>query len=233
MSTLCIIPARGGSKRLPGKNIRPFAGRPMLAWSIAAARESRLFDSVLVSTDDEEIAAVARDNGAEVPFLRPAELADDFTPTIPVVEHALQWHEANRGPVVTACCLYATAPFVSAEFLRAGYEQLQQHPEAEFAVSVTAFSFPVFRSLKLGAEGRIAMFWPENELTRSQDLPAAYHDAGQFYWGRRPAFASRRGFFNGVTYPVILPQHLVQDIDNEEDWTLAEWKYQRLQALAL
>ncbi len=222
MTTLCVIPARGGSKRIPRKNIKDFGGRPMIAWSIAAVKASGVFDAIVVSTDDAEIAEVAESFGAEVPFVRPAELATDFTLTIPVIHHAVTWWEANRGPVDCACCVYATAPFLQPEALIEGRDALRSHPEAEFAFSVTSYAFPIFRALKLSADGTVKMLWPENELKRSQDLPEAWHDAGQFYWGTKQAWARRQGFFSANARPVRVPRRFVQDIDTPEDWAVAE-----------
>ena len=194
----------------------------MIARSIDAALESRVFDAVLVSTDSDEIAAVAESCGAEVPFRRPAELSGDHAPTLPVVAHAIRWWEQNRSQVDNACCIYATAPFLQPGFLREGLETLRQHDDAEFAFSVTSYAFPIFRALNIPDHGRVQMFWPENEMKRSQDLPEAWHDAGQFYWGRKDAFLSHHGVFGAVSYPVVLPRHLVQDIDTPEDWERAE-----------
>lgn len=222
MTTLCVIPARGGSKRIPRKNIKDFCGRPMIAWSIAAAKAAGVFDAIVVSTDDAEVADVARAHGAEVPFVRPAELATDFALTIPVIGHAVNWWEENRGPVDVVCCVYATAPFLRPESLVAGHDLLRAHPDAEFAFSVTSYAFPIFRAVGVSPQGRVQMFFPENELKRSQDLPAAYHDAGQFYWGTKRAFRERSGFFSAVSYPVMLSRREVQDIDTPEDWAIAE-----------
>lgn len=219
---IAVIPARGGSKRIPRKNVKPFLGRPIIAWSIDAARAAGVFDAVLVSTDDDEIAAVAERCGAEAPFRRPAELADDFAPTLPVVAHAIRWFEEQRGPVDLACCIYATAPFLQPEFLLAGFDVLAANADVEFAFSVTSFAFPIFRAIKLNDDGTVGMHWPENELKRSQDLPAAWHDAGQFYWGRNAAFQKHLGPFSARSLPIVLPRHVVQDIDTEEDWELAE-----------
>ena len=219
---LCVIPARGGSKRIPRKNIRSFAGKPMIAWSIEAALAAGVFDAVVVSSDDEEIAAVAKSLGAETPFVRPAELCDDHIATMPVIAHAIRWWEEHRGAVDYCCCVYATAPFLQLEFLRKGLDLLLEKPEAEFSFSVTSYAFPVFRALRITESGGVEMFWPENELKRSQDLPEAWHDAGQFYWGRRDAFLGQNGFFSARSYPVVLPRHLVQDIDTAEDWDRAE-----------
>jgi N-acylneuraminate cytidylyltransferase len=226
MQTIAIIPARGGSKRIPRKNIRPFCGKPMIARSIEAALESRVFDAVVVSTDDEEIAAVAESCGAQAPFRRPPELSNDHAATLPVIAHAIRWWEENRGPVQFACCIYATAPFLRSEFLREGFRVLKEKNEAKFAFSVTSYAFPIFRAIQLGESGQVEMFWPENEMKRSQDLPEAWHDAGQFYWGRRDAFLERQGIFTARSYPVVLPRHLVQDIDTPEDWERAERMFQ-------
>jgi pseudaminic acid cytidylyltransferase len=225
---ILIIPARGGSKRIPRKNIRPFCGKPMIAWSIVAGLESKLFDHILVSTDDDEIANVAIDWGAEVPFRRPSELADDHTPTLPVLVHAIEWYESHREPVDLVCCLYPTAPFVRPGFLHEGKKILQGHPDAEFAFSVTSFAYPIFRALKSEDDGTLTMVWPEYELSRSQDLPQAFHDAGQFYWGTRAAFLSARSMLSARCYPVHLPRLFVQDIDTEEDWEIAETIFKSL-----
>jgi pseudaminic acid cytidylyltransferase len=219
---IAIIPARGGSKRIPRKNVREFCGKPMIAWSIAVALEAKAFDAVLVSTDDEEIAAIAEASGAQAPFRRPADLATDQAPTLPVIAHAMRWFEEHRGPVRFACCIYPTAPFLQAQALLEGLKILEAHGDADFAFGVTSYEFTIFRSLKRDPDGTVSMFWPENELTRSQDLPQAWHDAGQFYWGRKEAFLNCRGVFSARSYPVILPRHLVQDIDTPEDWEVAE-----------
>lgn len=226
---VAVIPARGGSKRIPRKNVKPFCGKPILGWTIEAARASGVFDTVVVSTDDEEIAAVALDYGAEAPFRRPAELADDFAPTLPVIGHVVNWWEKHRGPIRLACCIYATAPFLQPQYLREGLRLLEADAEAEFALSVTSYAFPIFRALKRNADGTVGMFWPENELVRSQDLPQAWHDAGQFYWGRAAAFQRHRGVFSARSLPVELPRGLVQDIDTEEDWKAAEAIFAQMQ----
>ena len=225
---LAIVPARGGSKRIPRKNIRPFCGRPIIAWSIAAAQAAGVFDAIVVSTDDEEIAAVAAQAGGEAPFRRPLELANDFAPTLPVVAHAVKWWEAERGPVSHACCIYPTAPLIQARYLREGLEYLQADPTLDYAFTATTFPHPIFRALRPQADGTIAMHWPENEFVRSQDLPEAIHDAGQFYWGRGEAFRRRRGFFSSRSRPILLPRRLVQDIDTEEDWQAAELLFELL-----
>lgn len=225
---VAVIPARGGSKRIPRKNVKEFCGKPMIAWSIGAAKDAGVFDAIVVSTDDEEIAQIAEASGAEAPFRRPKELSDDHTPTVPVIAHALRWFEAQRGPVSFACCIYATAPFLRPQYLREGLALLESHDDAQFAFSVTSFAFPIFRSLKKNPDGSVGMFWPEHELTRSQDLPEAWHDAGQFYWGRKEAFYTQNRIFSSRSYAVVLPRHLVQDIDTPEDWTRAERMFSAL-----
>lgn len=226
---LAIIPARGGSKRIPRKNIKPFCGKPMIAWSIEAALQSACFDRVIVSTDDIEIAEVARRHGAEVPFMRPAELSDDHTGTIPVIRHAIEWFNRQGQSVELACCLYATAPFVSAEDLRRGLDILQSK-DCDYAFSVTSYAFPIQRAIRLNAEGRVEMFSPEHSNTRSQDLEEAFHDAGQFYWGSTEAWLQGKLIFSPDSLPVLLPRHRVQDIDTPEDWTRAEWLFRAMQA---
>lgn len=226
---LAIIPARGGSKRIPRKNIKPFCGKPMIAWSIDAALKSGCFDRVIVSTDDDEIAEVARQHGAEVPFMRPLELSDDHTGTIPVIRHAIETINSEDRGVEQACCLYATAPFIQAEDLRRGLEILRGS-DVDYAFSVTSYAFPIQRALRLTHEGRVEMFNPEHFNTRSQDLDEAYHDAGQFYWGRADAWLQGKMIFCPASLPVMLPRHRVQDIDTPEDWVRAEWLFKAMQA---
>lgn len=228
---LLVIPARGGSKRIPRKNIKEFCGKPMIAWSIDAARLSGCFDRIVVSTDDAEIADVARTFGAEVPFKRPAELSDDHTGTIPVIAHAIDWMNRNEGTVEVACCLYATAPFVRSQDLRNGFEKLKQSG-ADYAFSVTSFPFPIQRAIRITADQRVEMFTPGHFNTRSQDLEEAFHDAGQFYWGRADAWLAGKPLFSHDAAPVLLPRHRVQDIDTAEDWERAEWLFKAMQSQA-
>lgn len=216
-----VIPARGGSKRIPRKNIKEFCGKPMIARSIEAARASRCFDKIIVSTDDHEIAEVAREWGATVPFIRPEELSDDYTGTLPVVRHAVEWLNEHDGPVNFACCIYATAPFVTPEDLQKGWELILREA-CSYAFSVTSYAFPIQRAIRMTEEGRVGMFNPEHFKTRSQDLEEAYHDAGQFYWGSADAWLQQRQFFSEQAAPVFLPRHRVQDIDTPEDWLRAE-----------
>lgn len=226
MNSVAIIPARGGSKRIPRKNLLPFDGVPMIVRSIRTALDSGLFEQVVVSTDDADIAELALAHGAQVPFLRPAELADDFTGTAAVIVHALQQLPAFDY----ACCVYATAPLLQARFLRQGFELLQQHPDKAFAFSVCSFGFPVQRALTLDGQGALTALYPEFRNTRSQDLPEAFQDAGQFYWGRREAWLRGDVLYSPASLPVLLPRHLVQDIDTPQDWKRAEYLYAALKA---
>ena len=225
---VAIIPARGGSKRIPNKNIKNFAGQPIIAYSIKAAQETNLFDRIIVSTDSAEIAEVAKTYGAEVPFVRPSELADDFTGDVPVMIHVLTWLKEHDRLPEYFCYIYATAPFIQPEFLRKGFGLLKKK-DATAAFSITTFPYPIFRALKIGDNGRIEMFWPEHENSRSNDLPEAYHDAGQFYWGNTGKFLREKQLFLSNSVPVILPRYLVQDIDTTEDWETAEKMYAVLQ----
>ncbi|MGB5855923.1 MAG: pseudaminic acid cytidylyltransferase [Oceanisphaera sp.] len=228
---LGIIPARGGSKRIPRKNIKLFGGKPMIAWSIDAALNSGCFDKVIVSTDDAEIAAIATQHGAMVPFIRPAALSDDHSGTLPVIKHAIEWFQHHGYDVEQVCCLYATAPFVSAEDLRRGLDILQANA-CDYAFSVTSYAFPIQRAIKISQQQRVDMFQPEHFNTRSQDLEEAYHDAGQFYWGKAEAWLSEKVIFGPDSMPVILPRHQVQDIDTPEDWQRAEWLFKVMQLQA-
>ncbi|WP_412778165.1 pseudaminic acid cytidylyltransferase [Thalassospira lucentensis] len=228
---LAIIPARGGSKRIPRKNIKSFCGKPMIAWSIEAALGSECFDQVIVSTDDQEIADVAKGLGAYVPFTRPDALADDYAATGAVIAHAIEWLiEQGKVPTYT-CCLYPTAPFVSSDDIRKGYSLLRE-TGADFAMSVTNFPFPVQRAVWIEeGETRVRMFHPEHFYTRSQDLKEAFHDAGQFYWGSTKAWLEEKPIFLSETVPVVLPRSRVQDIDTPEDWINAELMFKALQLL--
>jgi N-acylneuraminate cytidylyltransferase len=218
---IAVIPARGGSKRIPRKNIRDFCGKPMIAWSIEAAKDCHVFDHIIVSTDDAEIAEVAKSFGAEVPFLRPKELSDDHTATRPVVNHAIQILEGLYGRPDHVCCIYATAPFIRAEDLKSGLKKLIESG-SNFAFSVTSFAYPIQRAIKISEDGQVSMFNPEYRNAQSQDLEEAYHDAGQFYWGKAEAFLDNLPTFSGHAVPVVLPRYRVQDIDTMEDWKRAE-----------
>ena len=221
---LAIIPARGGSKRIPRKNIKMFAGKPMIAWSIEAARQSGCFDSIVVSTDDDEIAEIAQASGAEVPFMRPRELADDQTGTIPVISHAIEWYGAHREMPTEVCCIYATAPFIQADEISKGLCALLD-AACSYAFSVTTYPSPIQRAFRLDQNGRVEMFQPESFNARSQDLEVAYHDAAQFYWGRASAWLAEEQVFGPGASVVMLPRYRVQDIDTEEDWIRAEYLF--------
>jgi pseudaminic acid cytidylyltransferase len=221
MSRVAIIPARGGSKRIPGKNIKPFFGKPMIAWSIEAAKASGLFDRIVVSTDDPAIVEVAKHYGAEVPFIRPPELADDFTPTIPVIAHAINTLNEQGDTITEACCIYATAPFIRSDDLIQAHRQFHSG-DWKYCFTVTEFAAPIFRSFEADENGAVSMFWPEHFETRSQDLPEALHDAGQFYFGRVDAWLEGAVFFAKNATGYRIPRWRVQDIDTADDWTRAE-----------
>ena len=225
---IAIIPARAGSKRIPNKNIKSFAGQPIISYSIKAAQETNLFDRIIVSTDSEKIAEVAKTYGAEAPFIRPAELSDDFTGTDAVVLHALKCLLDSGEKVNYVCCIYATAPLVRSEDIHRGFELLRDY-NATSTFTVTSFPSPIFRALKINDSGRIDMFWPQYLNTRSQDLPEAYHDAGQFYWADVNKYLQRGRFYSNDSVPVVLRRYFVQDIDTLEDWETAEKMYSVLQ----
>lgn len=218
---IAIIPARGGSKRIPRKNIKTFNGKPMIAWSIEAAKSSGLFERIIVSTDDAEIAEVSKQWGAEVPFTRPAELSNDFAATTEVIAHAAQWTVDQGLDLESVCCIYATAPFVQVEDIKRGCEALDSG-DWDYAFTVTDFAAPIFRSFKQTEQGGLEMFFPEHFGARSQDLPVALHDAGQFYWGRPEAWIQGKRIFDNRSKPILIPRWRVQDIDTLEDWDRAE-----------
>lgn len=199
----------------------------MIAHSINAAKEARVFDRIIISTDDDEIAAVGEEYGAEAPFRRPSELADDHATTDSVIQHALTWLKTNRSFPDFFCCIYATAPFVQTNYLQLGFNELKAQ-NATSSFSVTTYPFPIFRALKINEAGRAEMFWPENRLKRSQDFPEAYHDAGQFYWANTAKYLDKRQLYCDDSIPIILPRHLVQDIDTPEDWFRAELMFKAL-----
>jgi pseudaminic acid cytidylyltransferase len=226
---IAIIPARGGSKRIPKKNIKLFYGKPLIAYSIETALQSKLFDKVIVSTDDEAIAKVAQEYGAEVPYLRPKKIADDFTGTGEVIKHAVEYLESQGESYKYICTLYATAPLLQKEYLIKGYEELKKS-DAINTFSATSMPFPIQRTFKLTNNGRCEMFTPEYYMTRSQDLEEAYQDAGQFYWTNkeRETSSPNKIMFSDISIPIILPRHFVQDIDTFEDWKRAEYLYEVL-----
>jgi pseudaminic acid cytidylyltransferase len=218
---VAIIPARGGSKRIPRKNIKEFRGKPMIGWSIEAAIASELFDRIVVSTDDPMIAEVATACGAEVPFTRAADLSDDYTGTAAVVADALRRLESDGARPAAACCIYATAPFIQASDIRAAHALLETG-DWQYVFSATTFDFTIFRALQQNPSGGVMMVFPEHADTRSQDLPETIHDAGQFYWGRRDAWLSDARIYDTHSQVVLIPRWRAQDIDTAEDWRRAE-----------
>lgn len=226
--TIAVIPARGGSKRIPRKNIKPFCGKPMIAYSIEAAIRAGIFDEIIVSTDDEEIADIAKNAGASVPFMRPKELSDDFTATGAVVEHAIKFLQARGDRIKFVCTIYATAPLIDEFYIKLGLEKLRAS-NAKNAFSCTSMPFPIWRTFKIAKDGRCEMFWRENFAKRSQDLEEAYQDAGQFYWTNLDAPSSDEIFFGRDSIAIVLPRHLVQDIDTPQDWIRAEFLYEAVQ----
>jgi pseudaminic acid cytidylyltransferase len=221
---LAVIPARGGSKRIPRKNLKLFGGKPIIAWSIKAALESKCFDKIIVSTDDAEIAAVANLYGADTPFVRPPELSDDYTTTVPVIAHAINWFKLNQKIVTEACCIYATAPFLDTQDLNVGLEMLLT-TKATYVFSVTSYPYPIERAIRINKDNRVEMVAPQYLNTRSQDLETAWHDAAQFYWGFARSWLSGRAILGPESVPVPLPRYRVQDIDTIEDWNQAEMIY--------
>ena len=224
---IAVIPARGGSKRIPRKNIKIFCGKPMIAWSIQVAKESDLFDRIIVSTDDMEIAEIARAYGAETPFMRPSELASDFAGTTEVVAHSTQW-ALNEGLNLQAvCCLYPSAPLIQVKDLKMSLDTLLSG-DWSYVFPVAEFEASIFRAFKKNSDGSIKMIFPEHFTTRSQDLPTALHDAGQFYWGRPKAWIEKKKIFDRHSAILTLPRWRVQDIDNWEDWLKAESIFKQL-----
>lgn len=227
-AAIAVIPARGGSKRIPGKNVRPFCGRPIIEYPIELALGCGLFDRVVVSTDNDDIAAVAAAAGAEVPFRRPPALSDDFALTADVLTHALrQVDPESRCPL--ACCLYPATPFLRSEDLEAGYRQVSE-ADTDCAFAVTAYDAPIERAFVRSADGGVVMKWPEYRSTRTNDLPEHFHDAGQFYWVRSAAFLAANDFFSLRCGGVQMPRWRAHDIDTMDDWIRAELVYRALAA---
>lgn len=224
---VAIIPARGGSKRIPKKNIKDFHGKPLIAYSIEAAIKSNLFSKVIVSTDDEQIAQISMQYGAEVPFLRPKELSDDFTGTNAVIQHAIKYLQDRGEKIDFVCTIYATAPFLQEKYLIEGFIKLK-NSDAKNSFSCTSMPFPIQRTFKITKDNRCEMFWPENFYKRSQDLEEAFQDAGQFYWTNL-SIKSDDVTFSKDSIPIVLPRYLVQDIDTLEDWKRAEFMYEAIQ----
>lgn len=223
MANLAIIPARGGSKRIPRKNIKPFLGKPIIAYSIEAAIKSNLFNEVMVSTDDEEIAKIAKQYGAKVPFLRSKDNANDFAVLADVVDEVLLKYSQNNQIFENICCILPTAPFVTSTKIIEAYKTLSNN-NFDSVFPILEFSFPIQRSLKI-KDNKVAMVWSENLNTRSQDLEARYHDSGQFYWIKTQSFLTEKKLLTNDSGAIIISQLEAQDIDTETDWRLAEIKY--------
>lgn len=220
---LCIIPARGGSKRIPRKNIKDFLGKPIIAYSIEAALKSELFDEVMVSTDDEEIAGIAKENGAKVPFFRSNKNADDFATTVDVLVEVIESYNNIWRNFDTICCIYPTAPFTRENKLKEAYKKLKEE-SLDSVFPVLPFSYPIQRALKLESY-KISFFYPEFESSRSQDLEKAYHDSGQFYFMKTETLMRNKSIFSANTGGIIINDLEAQDIDTETDWKIAEIKY--------
>lgn len=226
MSNIAIIPARGGSKRIPRKNIRPFLGKPIIAYAIEAARQSGLFDEVMVSTDDAEIADVARQYGASLPFMRSAEMANDYATTAQVLAEVLNRYAECNQTFMHACCLYPTAPFVTPNLLQNAHKTLTEG-DVDTVYPVQPYGFPIQRAVRL-IGGRAHWFQPEHALTRSQDLEPAYHDAGQFYFFKVSIFQQGQRLITDNTGAIVISEMAAHDIDTEADWQVAEFKYRLL-----
>lgn len=226
MKNLCIIPARGGSKRIPRKNIKPFQGKPIMAYSIEAALKSGLFEEVMVSTDDEEFAEVAKKYGASVPFLRSSATANDYATTVDVLLEVVDTYKKQGKEFDNVCCLYSTAPFVTPERLKEAFGKLSDNVDGCF--TIVEYSYPIQRSLKINESGLIEMTYPEHLRSRTQDLEKIYHDAGQFYFMKTAVMENEKTVWCKRTEPLILSELEVQDLDTLTDWTLAEMKYKLL-----
>jgi len=223
MTNLAVIPARGGSKRIPRKNIKDFYGSPLISYSIKAAIDSNCFDKIIVSTDDEEIAEIALKYGAEVPFIRNNELSNDFTGTTPVIKDAID--RLNINDLEYVCCIYATAPMLDSIYIQKGLEALERNKGFQYAFSITSYAFPIQRAITLSPDNHVSMITPENLKVRSQDLEECWHDAGQFYWGTKEAWEHDLPIFDNHSIGIKIPRYLVQDIDTLEDWETAEFLY--------
>jgi pseudaminic acid cytidylyltransferase len=220
-----IIPARGGSVRIPEKNIKLFAGKPIIAYTIEAAQKSKIFDRIVVSTDSKKIADIAESFGAEIPFVRPSELAGNETSVADVIYHAISWYKDNGNEIKSACCLVACAPFIKADYIIEGYNSLQKY-NVDTVMSVTKYPHPIFRAFRKNNDGTLSLIHPEHEFSNSNDLPQAYHDAAQFYWLNAEKFLQTKSILGGKVIPIILPEYIVQDIDIIDDWEAAEIKYE-------
>ncbi len=224
MTSIAIIPARGGSKRIPRKNIKSFLGRPIITYSIECAIKSNLFDVVMVSTDDKEIAQISKESGANVPFLRSTENSNDYVGTAEVLLEVLEKYKSEGSFFEYCCCIYPTAPFVKSEAIIEGFNMMAQN-NYDAIFPIVKYSYPIQRSVEISDEGYTKMLWPENYNKRSQDLPPIYHDAGQFYWLKSDSLFREQTLWPEKTGSIIVSEKSAQDIDNLTDWEIAELKY--------
>ena len=224
---LCIIPARGGSKRIPKKNIKNFCGKPIILWVIKTAKLSNCFDRIIVSTDDSKIAKLCKNNGIEVPFIRPKEISDDHSDTASVISHSINWFKQNNENPTNVCCLYATAALISSKDIQKGFK-IYKNSNVNFAFTATSYPYPIQRSFKINKNNEIKMFYPKNYRKRSQDFEQAFHDAGQFYWGKAEAWLRNKIIFDSKSIPILIPRYKAQDIDTLEDWKNAELIFKAL-----
>lgn len=218
---IAVIPARSGSKRIPNKNVKNFYGKPIIAWSITEAIKSKCFDRVIVSTDCKEISKIAESYGAEVPFLRPKNISDDFTPTIPVIQHCIKEISKTDNNIENVCCIYATAPFISSSFIISGLKKLK-NMNIDYVFSATTFASSIFRALEINSKDEVRMIDKTNINKRSQDIVEAWYDAGQFYWGKKEAWLKGLEIFDSRSSIIPIPRKFVHDIDTFEDWEQAE-----------
>jgi pseudaminic acid cytidylyltransferase len=218
---LCVIPARIGSKRIPKKNIKIFCGKPIIAWSIEQAIASKCFHKIIVSTDDNEIAEISKSYGADVPFIRPKSLSDDYTETVPVISHAIKWQTQNYQKPTYVCCIYATAPFIKLDYLQQGLKIIKNF-SFNYTFSATKYVYPIQRSFWINKNKELEMFNPKHSNSRSQDLEEYFHDAGQFYWGLRDSWLENKPLISENSKPILIPRNRALDIDTLEDWQIAE-----------
>lgn len=224
---LCVIPARGGSKRITKKNIKEFCGKPIIIWSIEQAKLSKCFDKVIVSTDDPEIASLAKRNGADVPFMRPKSLSDDYTGTVPVISHAIKWHMKYGKKPSHVCCIYPTAPFLKSSDLKDGLKILKKY-NSSYSFPATNYAYPIQRSFKININKKLEMFFSKHYKSRSQDLDEVFHDAGQFYWATADTWLENKPIISKNSTPLLIPRYRAMDIDTIEDWLIAEKMFETI-----
>jgi len=224
---ICVIPARGGSKRIRKKNIKYFCGKPIIAWSIKLAIASKCFDKIIVSTDNKEIANIAKSYGADVPFIRPKKISDDYTGTVPVISHAIRWQITNHQKPHYVCCIYATAPFIKISDLKKSLKTLK-NSKSDYVFSATNFAYPIQRSFRIKKNKRLEMIYPEYLSYRSQDLDEVFHDAGQFYWGLTDVWLKNKPIISKNSSSILIPRNRAIDIDTIEDWKIAEKMFETI-----